>query len=185
MAVMSTGGADSERIVSSRALVFADLVDAGLSFNALVSSCFAFIDVNASFWSIGAVSKLSAVLSVSVSVVTGDAVTVVASLGVRWSADGHSVALVSTESARTFMTKTSVRSRSIGTVLQGTASVISSRALIDIVTSPGSSPVDSPEKSWRASASGRHLVSRNLASGLWNSGTLVVPALAFSKGIWV
>jgi hypothetical protein len=63
--------------------------------------------------------------------------------------------------------------------------VLSSRALIDIVTSPCSCPVDSPEESWRTSAGGRHLVSRNLASGLWNSGTLVVPALTFAKWIWV
>ena len=80
--IMSTGGADSERIVSSRALVFTDLVDAGLSLDALVSSSFAFINVDASLWSVGAVSELSAVLAVSVSVVTGDAVAVVASLGV-------------------------------------------------------------------------------------------------------
>lgn len=63
--------------------------------------------------------------------------------------------------------------------------MLSGRALIDIVTSPSSGPVDSPEKSWRTSASGRHLVSRNLASGLWNSCTLIVPALALSEGIWV
>lgn len=63
--------------------------------------------------------------------------------------------------------------------------MLSGRALINIVTSPSSGPVDSPEKSWRTSASGRHLVSRNFASGLWNSGTLVVPALALSEGIWV
>jgi hypothetical protein len=79
---MSTGGADSERIVSSGALVLTDLVDAGLSLDALVSSSFAFINVDASLWSVGAVSELSAVLAVSVSVVTGDAVAVVASLGV-------------------------------------------------------------------------------------------------------
>lgn len=82
VAVMSAGSANSKRVVSCRALVFADFVDAGLSLNALVSSSFAFINVDASFWSVGAVSELSAVLSVSVSVVTGDAVAVVASLGV-------------------------------------------------------------------------------------------------------
>jgi len=82
VAVMSTGSADSKRIVSSRAFVFTDFVDAGLSLNALVSSSFAFINVDASFRSVGTVSELSAVLSVSVSVVTGDAVAVVASLGV-------------------------------------------------------------------------------------------------------
>lgn len=63
--------------------------------------------------------------------------------------------------------------------------MLACRTLIDIVTSPGSSPVDAPEKSWRTSASGRHLVGGNLASGLWNSGALVVPALALSEGIWV
>lgn len=83
------------------------------------------------------------------------------------------------------MSKTSVGSRSVGTVLQRSTFVLACRTLIDIVTSPGSSPVDSPEKSWRTSASGRHLVGRNLASGLWNSGALVVPALALSEWIWV
>jgi hypothetical protein len=118
VAVVSASSANSERIVSSRALVFSDLVDASLSLDALVSSSFAFIDVDASLWSVGAVSELSTVLSVSVSVVTVDAVAVVTSLGVAWSADGHCVALVSTESAWAFVSKTGVRSGSIGAVLQ-------------------------------------------------------------------
>ena len=67
-----------------------------------------FININASLWSIGTVGELSAVLSVSISVVTRNAVTVVASFSVGWSADGHCVALVSTVSAWTFMLKTHV-----------------------------------------------------------------------------
>jgi len=92
---------------------------------------------------------------------------------------------MSTKGTWTFVSKTSVGSRSVGTVLQRSAFVLACRTLIDIVTAPGSSPVDSPVKSWRTSASGGHLVGRNLACGFWNSGTLVVPALALSEGIWV
>ena len=87
--VMSTSGTDSKRIVSNGALIFTNLVDAGLSINTLVCSSFAFVDVDATLWSIRTVGELSTVLSVSVSVVTSDAVAVVASLSVGGSADGH------------------------------------------------------------------------------------------------
>ena len=106
--VVSASSTDSKRIVSNRALVFTNLVDTGLSINTLVSSSFAFIDVDASLWSIGSIGKLSAILSVSVSVVTVDTVTVITSLSVGRSADGHGMAFVGTEGTWTFVLKTSV-----------------------------------------------------------------------------
>ena len=124
--VVSASSADSKRIVSNGALVFTDLVDTGLSINTLVSSSFAFVDVDATLWSIRTVGELSTVLSVSVSVVTGDAVAVVASLSVGRSADGHRMALVGTEGTWTLVSKTGVRTGDISAVFLGGTFVFAS-----------------------------------------------------------
>lgn len=123
---MGASSTDSKRVVSNGALIFANLVDTGLSINTLVSSSFAFVDVDATLWSIRTVGELSTVLSVSISVVTGDAVTVVASLGVGRSADGHGMAFVGTVGTWTLVSETGVRTGDIRAVFLGGTFVFAS-----------------------------------------------------------